>query len=168
MIYIIDGYNVLHTHATHGITREQLEDKRQSLVEDVINYTASTGDEAIIVFDSTGAENSECNKVPNTAVTVCYSSASMIADILIGKLVQEKLSSTMAGIRVVSADWEVQRGSMMKRVERMTPRNFMEEIKKVEKKLAIPVEKGKMRWKLEHKVDVETWKKLEDMRRGRG
>jgi len=168
MIYIIDGYNVAHIKESGGITKGDLEDKRQALVEEVINFIATTGDEAIVVFDSTGAENTESHQIPNTAVTVCYSSASMIADILIGKLVQEKLSSTKADIRVVSADWEVQKGSLMKRVERMPPRNFLSEIKKFEKKLAIPPEKDKMRWKLEHQVDVDTLRKLEEMRRGRG
>lgn len=168
MIYIIDGYNVSHALDSGDYGKGDLEDKRQALVEAVISYIATTGDEAIVVFDSTTAENTECHKVPNTAVTVCYSSASMIADILIGKLVQEKLASTKADIRVVSADWEVQKGSLMKRVERMPPRNFLSEIKKFEKKLAISPEKDKMRWKLEHKVDVETLRKLEEMRRGRG
>ena len=102
MIYIIDGYNVLHTREPDGITRDQLEDKRQSLVEEVISYIAAAGDEAIIVFDSTVAESPECHPVPNTAVTVCYSSKSMIADILIGKLVQQKLAATRDGIKVVA------------------------------------------------------------------
>lgn len=168
MIYIIDGYNVLHTREPDGITRDQLEDKRRALVEEVISYIASAGDEAIIVFDSTIAESPECHPVPNTAVTVCYSSKSMIADILIGKLVQQKLAATKGGIKVVSADWEVQKGALMKRVERVTPRHFLAEIKKFAKKLAFSPEKDKMRWKLEHKVDVETLRKLEDMRRGRG
>ncbi|MHB8793833.1 MAG: NYN domain-containing protein [Thermoleophilia bacterium] len=168
MIYIIDGYNVAHVLESGGITRGELQDKRESLVESVISYIATTGDEAIVVFDSTAAETTECHRIPNTAVTVCFSSASMIADILIGKLVQEKLASTNVEIRVVSADWEVQKGSLMRRVERMPPRNFLAEIKKFEKKLAISPEKDKMRWKLEHKVDVETLRKLEEMRRGRG
>ncbi|MBI5870259.1 MAG: NYN domain-containing protein [Actinobacteria bacterium] len=168
MIYIIDGYNVAHVQESGSITKGELEDKRQSLIESVVSYIATTGDEAIVVFDSTTAETTECHQVPNTSVTVCFSSASMIADILINKLVQEKLASTQADIRVVSADWEVQKGSLMKGVERMTPRNFLAEIKKFEKKLAICPEKDKMRWKLEHKVDVETLRKLEEMRRGRG
>jgi len=168
MIYIIDGYNVAHVKESGGINKGDLEDKRQELVEAVISYVATTGDEAVIVFDSTGSDSTQCHKVPNTSVTVCYSSASMIADIFIGKLVQEKLASTSADIRVVSADWEVQKGALMKRVERVPPRNFLSEIKKFEKKLAISPEKDKMRWKLEHQVDVDTWKKLEDMRRGRG
>ena len=40
MIYIIDGYNVLHTREPDGITRDELEDKRQALVEEVISYIA--------------------------------------------------------------------------------------------------------------------------------
>jgi len=168
MIYIIDGYNVIRTRHPGEIAREDLEDARQSLVEEVISHIAMAGGEAFIVFDSKVAESPECHPVPNTAVTVCYSSASMIADIVIGKLVQDKLAATKDDLRVVSADWEVQKGALMKRVERITPRQFLDDMKKNEKKVAISPEMDRMRWKLEHKVDVETLRKLEEMRRGRG
>ncbi len=167
MIYIIDGYNVMHSMEPGGIARAELEARRQALVEDVVSFTAMAGAEAIIVYDSTVAETPECHAVPNTSVTVCYSSASMIADILIGRLVQQKLAGTNDDIRVVSADWEVQKGALMKRVERIPPRNFFAEMKNIAKKVAKSSEMDRMRWKLEHKVDVETLRKLEDMRRGR-
>jgi len=168
MIFIIDGYNVLHTRIEGEISPDELEEKREALIEEVVSYIATEGDEAIFVFDSSVARTPECHQVPNTSVTVCYSSASMIADILIGKLVQEKLASTQDEIKVVSGDWEVQKGALMKRVERITPRHFLAEMKKFEKGVAISPEMDRMRWKLEHKVDVETLRKLEEMRRGRG
>ncbi|MCL5883633.1 MAG: NYN domain-containing protein, partial [Actinobacteria bacterium] len=71
-------------------------------------------------------------------------------------------------IRVVSGDWEVQKGALMKRVERIPPRDFLAGMKNFAKKVAFSPEMDKMRWKLEHKVDVETLRRLEDMRRGRG
>ena len=68
--------------------------------------------------------------------------------------------------RSVSADWEVQRGAMQERVERMPPRHLLADLKKLAEKLAISVKKDKIPRKLEHKVDVETLRKLERMRRG--
>jgi predicted RNA-binding protein with PIN domain len=168
MIYIIDGYNVMHTREADGINKGELEDKRRFLVEEVISYIASSGDEAIVVFDSSEAESPESHAIPKTPVTVCFASSSESADIIIGKLVQQKLAGTKDEVRVVSADWEVQKGALMKRVERITPRHFLAEMKKFAKGLAISPEMGRMRWKLEHKVDVETLRKLEEMRRGRG
>ncbi len=168
MIYIIDGYNVLHTRETDGMTKNQLEAKRHELVEETISFMASTGDEAYIIFDSSVSDSPVSHRIADTAVTVCFSSASESADILIGKLVQQKLAATKDEVRVVSGDWEVQKGALMKRVERIPPRNFLADMKKFAKGVAIHPEMGRMRWKIEDKVDVETLRKLEEMRRGRG
>lgn len=168
MIYIIDGYNVMHFLQDGDIPRDELEYKRNEFVEEVISFAAAAGVEAIVVFDSKRSQDIDCNQVPRTSVTVCYASRQMIADVLIGKLVQEKLRSQEGPIRVVSADWEVQRGAMQERVERIPPRNFLSGGRKIAEKLAISAEKDKIRWKLEHQVDPETLKKLEEMRRGKG
>jgi predicted RNA-binding protein with PIN domain len=168
MIYIIDGYNVMHAIEDGlGIQAEDLEEKRQLFVESVVSLTAVSGDRAIIVFDSTVAENPEMNQLPGTSVSVWFSSRSESADILIGKLVQKELKGTRERVRVVSADWEVQKGAMQSRVERIPPRHFIADIKKFEIGLAKSPKMGRIRWKLEHKLDVETLKKLEEMRRGR-
>ena len=173
MFYIIDGYNLMHTLEPGLVTAGNLEEKRRQLVEYVINFMGSTGDEAVIVFDSSVSEAPSRHQISNTPVTVCFASAAESADIIIGKLVQQKLkeggkpAEKQAGrIRVVSADWEVQKGALQERVERVPPRNFIAEMKNFEKGVANSSEMDRMRWKLEHKVDVETLRKLEDMRRG--
>lgn len=165
MIYIIDGYNVMHAREAGGITASDLQEKRMVFVEDVVNYIATIGDEAAVVFDSSGSRKPECRDLPGTAVTVCFASASESADIIIGKLVQKELAAGSREIRVVSADWEVQKGAMQERVERIPPRNFLEKMKNFTKKLANSSKMDKIRWKLEDKVDVETWRKLEEMRK---
>lgn len=168
MICIIDGYNVMHAlEEGAGIAADNLEEKRHTFIESVVNQSATSGDETIIVFDSTVSRSPERHPVPDTPVTVYFASASESADIIIGKLVQQKLAGTREDIRVVSADWEVQKGAMMARVERVPPRHFLAEIKNFEKKVANSSQMDRIRWKLEHKVDVETLRKLEDMRRGR-
>lgn len=168
MIYIIDGYNVMHFREEGDIPRDELEYKRNEFVEEVVSFAAAEGVEALVVFDSKRSQDTDCKQIPRTSVTVCYASRQLIADVLIGKLVQEKLRSQEGPIRVVSADWEVQRGAMQERVERLHPRNFLSGDKNIAKKLAISVENDKLRWKVEHAVDAETLKKLEEMRRGKG
>lgn len=167
MIYIIDGYNVMYTRVKEPLGPKELEARREALIEEIINYIATAGDEGYIVFDSRKAEATECHSIPGTAVTVCYSSRLESADLFIGKLVQKKLSESTGNIRVVSADWEVQRGAMMERVERIPPRNLLSSMKNLAEKLAFSPENDKIRWKLEHKVDIETLRKLEEMRRGK-
>ena len=166
MIYIIDGYNVLHYREEGDIPSGQLEEKRKAFVEEVVSFAASEGVEAIVVFDSKQSRETVCNKVPKTKVTVCYASKKLSADILIGKLVKEELRSREGRIRVVSADWEVQVGAMQERVERLTPRNFLSAEKNIAKKLAKSSEIDKIRWKVEERLDSETRKKLEELRRG--
>ena len=168
MIYIIDGYNVMHFREEGDIHPGDLEYKRNEFIEEVVSFAAAEGVAAIVVFDSKRSQSTSCNQVPRTKVSVCFASKKISADILIGKLLQKNLREQEGMIRVVSADWEVQRGAMQERVERMHPRNFYSGGKKTAKKLAIQPENDKIRWKLEHSVDSETLKKLEDMRRGKG
>ena len=172
MLYIIDGYNLMHALAPGEITAGNLEDHRRDLVEQVINFAGLSGDRAAVVFDSANAEAATSEAVPSTAVTVHYASASESADILIGKLVQEELKKAAAArekadirVCVVSADWEVQKGAMQEHVERLSPRNFITGLKKNENRVANQPRMDRMRWKLEHKVDVETLRKLEKLRR---
>jgi predicted RNA-binding protein with PIN domain len=167
MIYIIDGYNVMHFQEEGEIAPGDLEYKRDGFIEEVVSFAAAEGVTAIVVFDSKRSQSISCKQVPRTKVTVCYASKKISADILIGKLVQKNLREREGRIRVVSADWEVQRGAMQERVERVPPRNFYSGGKKNAKKLAIEPENDKIRWKLEHSVDTETLRKLEEMRRGK-
>ena len=167
MLYIIDGYNVMHAmEKGSGIARGDLEEKRHEFIESVISQSATSGDETFIVFDSTVAKAPESYRIPQTAVTVYFASASESADVFIGKLVRQHLASPGGRVRVVSADWEVQKGVMQSRVERIPPRHYIAELKKIEKKLEKSSKRGRIRWKLEHKLDVETLRKLEELRRG--
>jgi len=168
MLYIIDGYNVMHFQEEGDIPASDLEHKRREFIEDVVSFAAAEGVDAIVVFDSKRSQTTGCKRVPRTTVTVCFASRQVSADILIGKLVNENLRSREGRIRVVSADWEVQRGAMQERVERVPPRNFLSGDKKIAKKLAIAPENDRIRWKLEHSLDPETLEKLEKMRRGNG
>lgn len=166
MIYIIDGYNVMHAiEEGRGIAAAELDEKRRQFVEAVVSHAAVTGVETVIVFDSAAARSPESHSLPGAMVTVFFASAKESADIIIGKLVQKYLSERRGRIRVVSADWEVQKSAMQERVERIPPRHFISSLKNFEKKVANSGEMDKMRWKIEHKVDVETLKKLEEMRR---
>jgi predicted RNA-binding protein with PIN domain len=166
MIYIIDGYNVMHViEQGDGIAAADLDEKRRRFIEQVISHATVTGDKTTIVFDSALAKSPAFNSINGSDVAVVFASASESADIIIGKLVQQNLAASSERIRVVSADWEVQKGAMQARVERIPPRYFIAEMKSFVKRLANDPEMGRIRWKLEHKLDVETLRKLERMRR---
>ena len=173
MLYIIDGYNLMHALYPGEITAKNLEEKRQRLIEYVVNFIGAGGGQAEIVFDSSSAGKETVRHIPGTRVSVRFATRRESADIIIGKLVGEALKKVgIAGgnefvrIRVVSADWEVQKGLLRERVERIPPRHFIAEANNFENRVANSPEKDRMRWKLEHKVDVETLRKLEELRRG--
>ncbi len=172
-LYIIDGYNLMHTLEPGKVTAANLEEKRLSLIEQVINFVGASGGEAVVVFDSSVSGKETVSQMRGAPVSVRFASRNESADIVIGRLVQEALKKNgKAGddkpgrIMVVSADWEVQRGSLRGRASRLPPRHFIAELKKFEKGVANSSEMDRMHWKIEHKVDVETLKKLERMRRG--
>lgn len=172
MICIIDGYNVMHViEEGAGIAAGDLDEKRNQFIEMVVSHAAVTGDETTIVFDSHTAKSPALHAIPGSAVKIVFASAAESADILIGKLVQQSLAGSQNRIQVVSADWEVQKGAMQARVERIPPRHYIAEIKdfmnNLHKGLANNGEMGRIRWKLEHKLDVETLRKLEQMRRNK-
>src|SRR3990170_4296928 len=103
MIYIIDGYNVMHAmEEGGGIAAEDLEDKRSAFIESLISSSAASGDETLVVFDSHAATQPQKHRIKDTLVTVCFATASESADIIIGKLVQQYLSGSEGRIRVVS------------------------------------------------------------------
>lgn len=168
MIYIIDGYNVMHFAAQGaGIEASDLEEKRRMLIEGAVSHSAFTGAETIVVFDAKQAKSPQRHRINGTQVTVIFASSSESADIIIGKLINEHLSRQTGDIRVVSADWEVQKGSLQARVERITPRQYLSEEKNFEKGVANSKKMDRIRWKIEHKLDLETLQKLEELRRGK-
>lgn len=171
MIRIIDGYNVMHAlEEGAGIAAADLDEKRRRFIERVVSLAAVSGDRTTIVFDSAAAKSPTAHEIAGTGVSLVFASSSESADILIGKLVQQSLETPAERIQVVSADWEVQKGAMQSRVERIPPRNYIAELERFDKDFTKGLEKnvqvGRIRWKLEHKLDVETLRKLEEMRRG--
>ena len=98
-----------------------------------------------------------------TPVEVCYAGGHFTADTLIARRVAERSADT--SVIVVSADQEVQRTATRAGVRRMTPRELGLEMGTLDKKLALSEKSSRIPSTLEDKVDVETLRKLERLRR---
>jgi uncharacterized protein len=160
--YIVDGYNVLHA-LFPSIKQAELEEKRHWLAEQLAGFAALRGATVALVFDAHSQPRSTCEQLAGTRVEVCFAGGSQTADELIARRIAEQPADV--AIVVVSADYEVQRTAAKAGVRRMTPRELGAEIGVIHKKLANNEKDSRIPSTLEDKVDLETWRKLERLRR---
>ena len=163
--YIVDGYNVLHA-LFPGLQREQLEDRRRWLADQLAGFAALRGAQVTLVFDAHSQPRSTCERLAGTRVEVCFAGGSQSADEMIARRVADEPAD--AAIVVVSADYEVQRTATRAGVRRMTPRELGAEIGVSHKELANDQKTSTIPTTLEDKLDLETWRKLERLRREGG
>jgi len=160
--YVVDGYNVLHA-LFPSIKQAELEEKRRWLGEQLAGFAALHAASVTLVFDAHSQPRSTCEQLAGTAVEVCFAGGSQTADELIARRIAEQPADV--AIVVVSAVYEVQRTAAKAGVRRMTPRELGAEIGIIHKKLANHEIDSRIPSTLEDKVDLETWRKLERLRR---
>ncbi len=161
-LYIVDGYNVLHALFA-DLRKEELEDRRRWLAEQLAGFAALRGAQVTLVFDAHSQPRATCERLAGTQVEVCYAGGSQSADEVIARRIAGEPAD--AAIVVVSADYEVQRTATKAGVRRMTPRELGVEIGVIHKRLANNEKTSTIPTTLEDKLDLETWRKLERLRR---
>jgi predicted RNA-binding protein with PIN domain len=121
------------------------------------------GADVSLVFDAHSQPRATCERLAGTRVEVCFAGGSQSADEVIARRIAGEPAD--AAIVVVSADYEVQRTATRAGVRRMTPRELGVEIG-VSRQAPAPDDKnGGVPAPLEDKLDLETWRKLERLRR---
>jgi predicted RNA-binding protein with PIN domain len=161
-VYIVDGYNVLHA-LFPGVDVEELFARRDWLAGRLASFAALHGARALLVFDGHGPADSTCTPVKGAPVEVCYAGGAYTADTLIARRIAERPADE--SVIVVSADQEVQRTAARAGVRRMTPHELGLEMNNPAQALDSSSEDSRMRSRLEDKVDLETLRKLERLRR---
>ena len=165
LLYIVDGYNVIH--AVFPRTRpDELAQRREWLVERLASLVALRGATAVVVFDVRHSSGVTCERRRGTAVEVCFAGGRYAADAFIARCIQKQPADVT--VFVVSGDQEVQRTAAKAGVHRVTPGELARDIRTLEQQvkevLANPGSSARMRSQLEHKVNVETLRKLERLR----
>jgi predicted RNA-binding protein with PIN domain len=163
--YIVDGYNVLHALFA-DLRQEELEDRRRWLAEQLAGFAALRDARVVLVFDAHTQPRGTCEPLAGTRVEICYAGGSRSADEVIARRIATEPAD--AAIVVVSADYEVQRTATRAGVRRMTPRELGAAMGVDHKLLANDENTSRMATTLEDKVDLETWRKLERLRREGG
>ena len=161
LLYIVDGYNVLHV-LFPSIAPGELADRRDWLVERLTSFAALKGARVLVVFDVRGRRGVTSETVKGTGVEVSFAGGHLGADALIARRIAEQPADIT--VFVVSADHEVQRTAARAGVHRTTPRELAVELAESSEALANREKADTLRTQLEDKVDVETLLKLERMR----
>jgi len=170
-LYIVDGYNVLHA-LFPSADKEELFARRDWLADRLANHVALLGASAVLVFDGPGATATSSRPIRGAPVEVCFAGGAFTADTLIARRIAEQPADV--AVVVVSADAEVQRTAARAGVRRMTPRELGAEFAsgpeddRSAQALDSARDSTTMRSRLEDKVDPETLRRLEDLRKKPG
>ena len=139
-LYLFDGYNLLHAG--------EFEDPRE-LVDRLASFVAVHGARGVVVFDGVGEERR------HGPLAVRYAEH---ADALLERLAAEHRGSEV--VCLVSSDSAV-RGTSGQEVQKRSSRTFLQDLDE-------PSHGETSRYRVGDRVDEETRKRLERLRRGQG
>lgn len=170
-LYIVDGYNVLHRWFP-GVGKEELFARREWLVDRLAELVAVRGASALVVFDAPAAGVSVQRPLARLDLEVAFAGGGFTADTLIARRIAEQPADVT--VVVVSADQEVQRAAARAGVVRMTPSELEAEVRALRDEargglgaqaLDSASPSTRMPTRLEDKVDPETLRRLDELRR---
>jgi len=163
-LYIVDGYNVLHAFF-RGAGKDEIFARRDWLADRLAGFAAVRGASAVLVFDGRGPRSTTSTPIKGAPIEVCFAGGKYTADTLIARRIADRPADV--SVVVVSADQEVQRTAARAGVSRMTPPELAVELgvaREHGQALDSAREATTMPSRLEDKVDVETLRKLNDLR----
>jgi predicted RNA-binding protein with PIN domain len=139
-LYLFDGYNLLHGGPFDDV---------RELVDRLASFVALHGARGVVVFDGIGEERA------HGPLEVRYAPH---ADALLERLAAE--NRTTETVCLVSSDSAV-RGTSGQEVQKRSSKNFFADLDE-------PAQSETSRYPLGERVDEETRKRLERLRRGQG
>ncbi|MBE6552036.1 MAG: GTP-binding protein [Ruminococcaceae bacterium] len=127
LLYIIDGYNVIHAWDELAYLAEtDLENARKHLCDILSNYRAFTKKEMIVVFDAYNVKGAVERKYEQNGLKIVYTKEGELADVYIGKLLGEIGKNYF--VRAVTSDGLIQLRAVASGILRMSAREFREEV----------------------------------------
>lgn len=166
---IIDGYNIINAwEDLRALAREDLEDSREKLIDEVIEYAEFSGYKAIIVFDAYNVKNSREKVEKREHITVVYTKEHQTADSYIEKFITTL--SEYDDVKVVTNDYAEQQIIMGKGAARVSARELRLDIDNSKVKIKeknVVFGKKIDRNRLDERLDKEILSKLENIRKKR-
>lgn len=166
---VVDGYNIINAwDELRDIAKDDLENARERLISDIIEYAEFTGRKAIVVFDAYNVKNSMEKIEERKYITVVYTREHQTADSYIERFITSL--SRYDDVRVATNDYAEQQIVLGKGASRISARELkldLDHVKtKIKEKNSSHVKKIQRNW-LEERLDKETLSKLENIRRKR-
>jgi predicted RNA-binding protein with PIN domain len=162
----VDGYNVINSWPNlKGIKDYSYEASRQQLIDTLLNYSEFKGYKMFIVFDAHMVKGSLEKKERLGDLVVVFTKEGETADAFIEKMVNN--IGRKSEVSVVTSDSIEQQVTFQRGATRMSSIEFYHEVINIEKKIQIKTEKKYLEKRnlLEDRIDEETLKKLEKIRR---
>ena len=138
-LLIIDGYNLINCSTElRKLANSDLGAAREQLVDQLINYRGYMNCELVVVFDAYLVPSGMGSTEQRLGVRTVFTRAEEPADIFIGRLVDEEGKNR--SVRVVSSDALVQQNALGHDADRISSREFLEEMSEVEKEIRTMLE----------------------------
>ena len=162
---IVDGYNVLNSWEEVKKYKEDFEFARFKLVDKLCDYASFKGVKIVVVFDAHKQIGGVEKKEKHKSIEIVYTKEGEIADCYIEKMVYQYSKKYKVG--VVTFDNLEQSLIMQMGAIRITPTEFLEQIKITNKKIGEKIELSYVdgRNMLENCIDKDILEKLEKIRR---
>ncbi len=146
---IIDGYNVINALSKlKEISKESLEEARNILIDDMVEYHSYTGTKVIIVFDAYQVKGTKVKKENVRGIEVIYTKEHQTADSYIEEIVEKLTKNKRDIIKVVTSDWAEQQVVLGSGGVRVIPRELQIELDKIKGKIEEKVLENRVRKKL--------------------
>jgi uncharacterized protein len=124
---VIDGYNLMHASDTYEPLMTDLEAARDAFLGEMLEFCARDERQVEVVFDAGATESPETREHLSGRLTVVFTARGKSADSYIERMAYRV--KDCSGILVVTGDYEQQRVLAGRGVLRMSPREFLEEMK---------------------------------------
>ena len=165
VLFIVDGYNVIRNHPRYQkLGVKDLEAARIKLTEDLAGFAALTGAKIFLVYDGSKGNSKRAQVKKLMGVEVWFSAKGETADQVIEKLAYQFRSKARkeGQIRVVTADYDLQKTVFQKGILRWSPQEMVAEIIK-SKEEALPAPENKREPILEDQLEDKVKKALKEL-----
>ncbi len=126
-LLIVDGYNVIFAwEDLKALAQENLEAARDQLTDLLINFSAFTKQETVLVFDGYRVAGNAGEKQERSGLHIAYTQENETADVFIERLVAGIGKNDQ--VRVVTSDGLIQLTAVRKGVLRVTAQEFEKEV----------------------------------------
>lgn len=134
-LLIVDGYNVIFAwEDLNALAKEDISAARDKLCDILVNYSAFTKTETVIVFDAYLVEGGAGSKLTKNGVNIVYTKENETGDAYIEKLIGE--IGKNHNVSVVTSDGLIQVSAIRAGVLRIPAREFERDVDNVYEQIA--------------------------------